>query len=96
MHSGFGSESWEFKQIHIRPGSEVDAFCGVSKSMFKEYGKKDSKQCMGKDTALFHATKDVDGVGSGTIVQTVPFMLSWKDFTIPSRVGGQPFLARIL
>ena len=31
--------------------------------------QKDSKQCRGKDTALLHATKDVEGVGSGSIVQ---------------------------
>ena len=31
--------------------------------------QKDSKQCRGKDTALLHTTKDVEGIGSGTIVQ---------------------------
>ena len=34
MHSGFGSESREFKQIPIRLSSDVDAFCGFYKSMF--------------------------------------------------------------
>ena len=37
--------------------------------MFQECDKKDSKECRGKDTALLHAIMDVEGVGSGTIVQ---------------------------
>ena len=39
------------------------------KACFRSVAKKDSKQCRGKDTALLHATKDAEGVGSGTIVQ---------------------------
>ena len=65
----FGYESREFKQILIQSGSEVDAFCGFSKSMFKECGKNNSKQCRDKDTALLNATKDVEEIESCIIVQ---------------------------
>ena len=40
--------------------------------------QKDSKQCRGKDTALLHATKDVEGVRSGTIVQNCSFHVIMK------------------
>ena len=50
------------------------------KACFKECGKKDSKQCRGKGTALLHATKDVEGVGSGTIVQNCSLHVTMKGF----------------
>ena len=40
--------------------------------------KKDSKQCRGKGTALLHATKDVEGVGSGTIVKNCSLYVIMK------------------
>ena len=69
MHSGFGSESREFNRFQSdlvwRWMPSVDS----QKACFMSVAKKDCKQCRGKDTALLHATKDVEGVGSGTIVQ---------------------------
>ena len=46
---------------------------------FRRMAKK-IPECRGKDSALIHVTKDVEGVGSGTVVQNCSLHVIMKGF----------------
>ena len=86
--SSLGSEACQVEQATVASSVQVDALFRLAEGVTQQQREQDAKKCWRKDTPLFDAAFDGEGVRGGAIILDGAFHFLVEGSDHPQELGG--------